>query len=219
MERSATRPIPPRSRQKLVWLVASTVLVLGTGVWVWKEIIEDRLLPKRWGVVAEGAIYRSGQIHANLIERMLRRHHILAIVDLTGLKPGDKNQQAEERAAAKLGIDHQRYPLLGDGTGDIHNYARVIAAIVRAKAAGKPVLVHCAAGSQRTGGAIAFYRLLVERRAPSSVYRELRRYGWKPSNRALLDYVNGHMGDLAQLLVDMGAIQDVPNPAPTLGMK
>lgn len=193
------------------------MLVAGAGVWTWKAVLEDRIIPKRWGVVEEGAIYRSGQLHRDLVEKTLRRYKIATIVSLTFEDPNDGNQQAELRAAATLGIDLQRYPLSGDGTGDIQNYAKAVAAIARARKAGRPVLVHCAAGSQRTGGVIAFYRLLVEGRPPSFVYRELRRFGWKPSNRALIEYMNDHMGDLARRLVEMGVIQDVPSPLPALG--
>jgi len=212
-----TRATLPKPSRRLAWLIiASSVLAVGTGVWIWKEVIEDRVIPKRWGVVEDGTIYRSGQLHSYLVEKTLKRYRIATIVSLTFDDPNDKNQQAEHRAAANLGIDLQRYPLSGNGTGDIHNYAKAVAAIVRSRVSGRPVLVHCAAGSQRTGGAIAFYRLLVERRPTSFVYRELRRYGWKPSNRALLDYVNGHMAELAQVLVEMDVIKDVPTPLPVL---
>ena len=211
--------IRSRPSRRLVWLITSTVLVVGAGIWLWKAVLEDRVIPKRWGVVEEGIIYRSGQLNASLVETTLERYHIALIVSLTSEDPNDRDQRAELQAAADLGIDLQRYTLSGNGTGDIQAYAKAIAAIVQAKKAGRPVLVHCATGTQRTGGAIAFYRLLVERRPSSSVYRELRRYGWRPSDRALPDYVNRHMADLAQLLVDMEVIQDVPDPLPVLGRR
>ena len=214
-----TQTIRLRPLQRLVWLTASTLLVAGAGIWLWKAVLEDRVVAKRWGVVEEGSIYRSGQLSASLVETVLKRYHIAVIVSLTSEDPNDRAQRAELHAAADLGIDLQRYILSGNGTGDIQVYARVIAAIVQAKKAGRPVLVHCATGSQRTGGVIAFYRLLVERWPASSVYRELRRYGWRPSDRALLEYVDRHMADLARLLVDMGVIQDVPDPLPALGRR
>ena len=56
---------------------------------------------------------------------------------------------------------NQLYKLEGDGSGDINFYAETIEHIVEAKEAEKPILVHCAAGTMRTGAAVAFYRLLV----------------------------------------------------------
>jgi protein tyrosine/serine phosphatase len=197
-------------------IIGACALAVSAGVWLWTEVLDDHFIPKRWGVVEPGLIYRSGQLDSWLVEKTLASHHIATIVSLTGDVPYDKNQQAERSAAAKLGIDLQRYPLAGDGTGDIHNYAQAIAAIVQAAKSGRAVLIHCAAGSQRTGGVVAFYRLLVERRPAQAVYRELRRYGWKPKDKPLIEYVNRNMGPLAELLVTMGVIADVPSPLPTL---
>jgi tyrosine-protein phosphatase SIW14 len=191
-------------------------LAVLSGVLLWKEGLQDQVIPKRWGVVEPGLIYRSGQISARLVETTLRKYRITTIVSLTFDDPNDKNQIAERLAAEKMGIDLQRYPLRGDGTGDITNYAKAVATIAQAKRSGKPVLVHCAAGAQRTGGVVAFYRLLVERRPVTFVYAELCNYGWKPSDSPLINYVNTNMAAMAELLQQMGITGDVPNPLPVL---
>ncbi len=194
-----------------------TAIVLIGAVWAWKEVIEDRVFPKRWGIVEEGVICRSGQLSASLVKRVLKAHGIEVIVDLTGPVPGDRDQEAERRAAEELGIEVKRFPLSGDGTGDITRYAGAVEAVVEAKRQGKPVLVHCAAGAQRTGGTIAFYRLLVEGRSPSFVVKEMARYDWDPkSDTILLDYVNEHIGELAAMLKDRGVIEEIPDPLPRL---
>ncbi len=199
------------------WLIAALGgLAVMSGAILWEGGLQNQIIPKRWGVVEPGVIYRSGQISARLVEATLRRYKIATIVSLTFDDPNDRNQIAERSAAERLGVDLQRYPLAGDGTGDIHNYAKAIAAIAHAKKSGKPVLVHCAAGAQRTGGLVAFYRLLVERRPVAFVYRELRKYGWKPSDSALINYVNTNMAAMAELLQQMGITGDIPNPLPVL---
>lgn len=193
------------------------VVVLAGMIWVWEDVVEDRVFPKRWGVVEDGLICRSGQLSATLVKRVLKQHGIKVIVDLTSEEPGDRDQKAERQAAEELGIEVKRFPLRGDGTGDIARYAGAVAAVVEAKRAGKPVLVHCAAGAQRTGGTIAFYRLLVEKKSPSFVVKEMARYDWDPkSDTVLLDYINAHISELAGLLKDMGIIEEVPEPLPTL---
>jgi predicted protein tyrosine phosphatase len=108
-------------------------------------------------------------------------------------------------------------PLGGNGTGNINHYAQAVIAIVEADRKSKPVLVHCVAGTQRTGGVIAAYRLLVQKKDPAFVIDEMKRYGFRPkSNPALLPYINGNMAELSLLLKQAGAIDEIPNPLPQL---
>jgi protein tyrosine/serine phosphatase len=123
----------------------------------------------------------------------------------------------EVRAAADLHINREIFPLSGDGTGNLDSYAGAVAAIDRAVKQNKPVLVHCVAGAQRTGGVIAAYRLLVQHEPSETALAEMRRFGHDPSaNPHLLEYLNDHMSELAQKLVDLGVIDQKPNPIPTL---
>jgi protein tyrosine phosphatase (PTP) superfamily phosphohydrolase (DUF442 family) len=195
-------------------------LLVAGGIWTWDQVIKDRVIPKRFGVVQDGMIYRSGQLSSALVKRTLQKHGIRRIVDLTSIEPADPDERAEKRAAAELGVEISVFTLKGDGTGDIHNYARAVEAIFRAQQAGQPVLVHCAAGAQRTGGVIAAWRLLVERKDPSFVLKELRRYGWDPKDdTVLLEYLNSHMAELAQLLHESGVIDPIPIPLPELPVR
>lgn len=193
------------------------VVLLGGAIWLWEDGIKDRVIPKRWGVVEDGIIYRSGQLSSSLVKRVLAEHDIEVIVDLTGIEPGNKDQEAERRAAEELGIEVKRYPLKGDGTGDINHYIDAISAVVDAKQQGRPVLVHCAAGAQRTGGTIAFYRLLVEGKSPSFVVKEMARYDWSPrKDTILLDYLDEHMAEMAEALKARGIIAEIPDPLPVV---
>lgn len=189
----------------------------GAGLAAWKYWLEDRFIPKRWGVVEEGLVYRSGQLSSALVRDQLERHGIRCIVDLTSDTPGDADEEAEVEAARALGIDRITLGLGGDGTGDIHGYAEAVTRMHRAIQEGEPTLVHCAAGAQRTGGAVAFYRLLVQGRSPQATADEMARYGWDPDDDTKLkNYINEHVGDLAALLVDRGVIERVPDPLPHL---
>jgi len=193
------------------------VLLIGGGIWVWEDVIKYRVIPKRFGVVKDGLVYRSGRLSAALVKRTLAKYGIRKVVDLTHNEPDNRDQQAEKKAAAELGIEIMRFTLRGDGTGDIKNYARAIAAIVEAERANEPILVHCAAGAQRTGGVIAAYRLLVQKESPSFVLDELARYGWDPEDDTIvLTYLNSHMGELAGMLKQMSIIDNIPSPLPVL---
>ncbi len=209
---------------RLAWyhyLIAILALV-AVGVYVWEEILEDRFVPRNWGVVEDGAIYRSGQISPWLIESMLVDHQIKQIIDLNGIDTGKTGefQKAEITAAQRLGIELSRYPLKGDGTGDIQQYAHAISKIVDCQKKGEPVLVHCAAGAQRTGGVIASYRMLVEHKTPQEAVEELCVYeSRRHKNKTVVDYVNTHLSELASILQERGVIEDLPASPLTMSLE
>jgi hypothetical protein len=206
-----------RKSARIVGLSFLGLAIVGAVIALWTLVLRDRFVPKRFGVVVPGKVFRSGQISRFLIADVVDRNHIGTIIDLNGLDPNDADQRAELDVSQSKGVRHLRFPLRGDATGEIDRYAGAVQAIVESEQQGRPVLVHCAAGSQRTGACVSFYRLLVRHDPPESVYRELVSYRWDPrSNGILLDYVNGHMGELARLLVERHTIERVPNPLPVL---
>jgi predicted protein tyrosine phosphatase len=201
-----------------ICLICLAILLMGGGIWVWESKIKDLVIPKRFGAVQEGQLYRSGLLSSALVKNILLKYKIKVIINLAADSPDGRDQKAEKQTAAELGIERLTFPLNGDGTGDVNNYARAIAAIVRAKQEHKPVLVHCNAGLQRTGGVIAAYQLLAEQKDQSFVYREFTHYDTDPWNdTALFKYVNSHMEELAMLLKKMGVISEIPSPLPVFG--
>ena len=103
------------SRRRFVWLAALVGLIAG-GIALWTEVIRDRVIAKRWGVVEEGHIYRSGQVSRHLIESQLKEHGIRVVVDLMGDDPGNREQPYERAVIERLGIELVKCPLIGDGT-------------------------------------------------------------------------------------------------------
>lgn len=208
------------SKKKLIGqirAVSVVSLIIGMSIWCWEDVLEDRLIPKRFGAVEAGAIYRSGRLSSALVKKTLEKHQIKVIVGLTGENPNNPDEQAQLAAAKKLGIEIKRFPLRGNGTGDVNCYVGALEVIVNARKEGKPVLVYCTAGTQRTGGVTACYRLLVENRTPEFVYKEMKRYGWKPhKNPALVDYINENLPAIAVYLKAKGILEKVPDPLPRL---
>ena len=193
------------------------VVLISGGAYVFDQYIKWNLFPKRWGVVEEAAIYRSGQLSPFQIRKQIQKRKIDVIVALTKPSPGDAAYEAERQATKDYGIERVTFPLLGDGTGDIEQYAAAIAKIHQSIRDGKVVLVHCAAGTQRTGGVIASYRILVQGKAPIEAVEEMRQYGWRPDkNPALLPYINDHMSELTALLIEKSVLEIAPDPLPIL---
>lgn len=206
------------SRTGRRWLfVAGLVIVIGLAIWAWFGIIRYHIIPKRFGVVVPGRIYRSGQISAPLIKKILTKYNIRVIIDLTSNDPNNHDELAEKQAAAELNIKVLRLPMSGNGTGDANDYASAVAAIANAEKENLPVLVHCAAGAQRTGGVIAVYRLLVQKIDPNIVEDEIEKYGCDIDNKPVLrSFLNDNMAELAMLLKQSGVIDQIPATIPQI---
>jgi len=78
-------------------------------------------------------------------------------------------------------------------------------------------LVHCAAGTQRTGGVVACYRLLFENANPDDVVEELKHYEWDPKgDMELIHYLNTHLPEIARRLAERGVLDRIPPRIPKL---
>ena len=225
VERPAPAPRPraapaaddPHPKSRLwVGVTAAVAAVAGAAI-VWDAVKYD-FIPKKFGTVEEGGLYRSGQISAALFAPTVRDHGIDTVICLTGNDTTNPDHVAEVAAVEAMpGVKLRRFPLRGDGTGDFDTYKSALAALTIARRSNRVTLVHCAAGAQRTGSLIAAYRLLVKRDDPAEVYAELGRYGWRPSDSTMLDYLNAHLAECAEMLYDRGLISEMPDPVPVLG--
>ena len=193
------------------------ILILGGTIWGYDEFVKYRIFPKRFGVVEEGVLYRSGQISAAVIKKTLQKHNIGVIIMMSGDDPQNYDKQTEKKVAEELGIDLYNFPLGGNGTGDVNNYLKSLLTIYQAKQERKPVLVHCSAGAQRTGGVVVLYRFFFQKKDADFVLKELKKYGWKyKSNPYLPAFLNENMPYLAEKLVEEGVISEIPSPLPKL---
>jgi protein tyrosine/serine phosphatase len=93
----------------------------------------------------------------------------------------------------------------------------VVAAICQAQQENKPVLVHCAVGTHRTGGVIAAYRLIVQKKDVNFVRDEMVHYGFDPDkNTTLRTFLNNNMITIAEELKTMGVIEKTPPSIPEI---
>jgi protein tyrosine/serine phosphatase len=79
----------------------------------------------------------------------------------------------------------------------------------------KPVLVHCAAGTHRTGGVLATYHALFDRWTSSQIYKEMAEYDFRhKKNENLIPYLNKNISQMANSLNENGILGQVPKPLP-----
>lgn len=162
----------PSSRRKAGLAFAAVALAGCAVALLWHQ---QRLLPKRFGVVVEGRLYRSRQVTARELEHVARRYGVRTVLSL--LNPEAPESVAEREAAARLGLRWVNVPLPGNGASTPEERARIRQVLFDPEVA--PVLVHCAAGVNRTGLAVGLYRIHRQGWTVAQVLAEMRQYGFE----------------------------------------
>ena len=138
--------------------------------------------------VSDGAVYRSGQLSGAQFDSRIRQNHIRTIINLRGNNAGSPWYDDEIKASANAGVQHIDFPISA-GRELTEDQLSQLAALLRKSP--RPVLIHCEAGSDRSGLASAFYKLWVERRSAEEAGAQLSfRYGhfpWLGSRTAAMD--------------------------------
>ena len=168
-----------------------------------------------WGVVVPGRIYRSAEVSQFLIRQKLTGYKIGTIVYLS--RDGDNNtsMMKERQVAAELNVPILEFPMNGDGLARPDRYSAALQAVYDATRQGKPVLIHCHSGAQRTSGVVAVYRVLVEGKSTREAVAEMKQYGHDPKkNPLLIPFLNEHLAEWARELTARGIITGVPQPRP-----
>jgi protein tyrosine phosphatase (PTP) superfamily phosphohydrolase (DUF442 family) len=191
--------------------LAAVVLGVVCSFAVWNNLLKDQFVIRRFGVVEDGRIYRSGRLTESTLSKLHRSHPVRTIVDLGGYEPGSGADRIEAEFAKRNGIDRQVFRLYGDGTGNPQAY--VDALRLMNDPAQQPVLVHCAAGTERTGTAVMLQRMIFEGRSIEDAYAEAQQCGHNADkNDRMLQYVKRWRGAI-EMAVRTG--EDIPGmPAP-----
>jgi protein tyrosine/serine phosphatase len=158
------RRLPPAVLRAAAWIVAGAATFVATDRVL--NVTRKANLPKNFAVVRPGVLYRSGQLRREHLEQVVREHGIRTVISLNG------NETVEERDwCRRLGVRRFAFEMPGDGLGapkDFHRTLQIVADPAR-----QPVLVHCAAGSYRTGVAVAAYRAVLEGWTPEDAIAEM----------------------------------------------
>jgi protein tyrosine/serine phosphatase len=157
----------------------AAVAAVGLGIWLTVETRRNRLVWDHFDVVKDGILYRSGQLNATQLEAAVRRYGVQTVISFQ--VPG-RGLDSERAHAKALGVDFMSLPMPGDGFGREDQFREVLAACADPER--RPVLIHCARGTCRTGAAVALYRFERDGWTVEDVAAEMRRQayreGWLP---------------------------------------
>lgn len=205
------------TRGKIV--IALLATALGFGLYWWYDGGRWMFFPRHFGVVEDGLIYRSGRIHPGLIDEVLASHDIEVVVNLAARGRDNESRLVERDVTRRRGIRLVELDGLdGSGIGDLEDYVVAITEMARARKEQRPILVHCAAGTQRTGAAVGWFRMLFDGWSGAAAYDEYLSYRYhRPDSGRLERYMNGHVERLVERLVETGALEAPPATPPRFG--
>lgn len=134
----------------LVVVLALVGIAVGGGI-AYHKLLEW----KRFDVVDSGVLYRSGLLKDWQLRRAIKKYKIKTVFSLTFT-----NNEGEAAVCKEAGVKRYFQYLPGDGVGTDDPYLRFLE--VAQDPSNHPILVHCSAGVQRTGGAVALYRIFYQ---------------------------------------------------------
>lgn len=160
-------------------LLAALAAAAGAGAWLTVETRRNRLVWDHFDVVKRGHLYRSGQLNPDQLRRAIRLYGLRTVISFQ--VPG-QGVEGERAVARELGVDFLNLPMPGDGFGREEQFRAVLKAVDDPDR--RPVLIHCARGTCRTGAAVALYRYERDGWTVDDVAAEMRRQsyreGWLP---------------------------------------
>ncbi len=212
-----TQPTPKKHDWR-GWIIGGVVAILvAGGITLYHEVIDPLYLSDNWGEVERGLIYRSGDPPPYAVESILRENNIDLVIKLSGHVPEQLHHRKEAEAVEAVGGEMRMVPMPGNGCGTVDAYIEALTLLHDAKEANRPTLLHCAAGTNRTGGVVAAYRLLFEDADPRAVYEEMRSYEFSPKvNDQLIGHLNAHLPQIAAGLAARGYRVADPNAVPQI---
>jgi tyrosine-protein phosphatase SIW14 len=147
-------------------------------------------------------LYRGGQPSAEGLQE-LERMDVRVIVDMRG-----SASDTERDAVTKLGMQYVSIPSHCPFPGD-KPWARFLELMEQNR--GKKVFVHCQLGDDRTGLAVASYRMAEEGWTPAEALKEMRAFGFAYWHRGICPGMESYVRSFPQRLEKDAAFQQLPS--------
>jgi len=154
-------------------LSIALVLVVATTFYM---LYARTVYPKRLAEVIPGRLYRCGRLTPKQLDFVHDRYGFRSIVSL--VDPHHPSADKERDWAAVHHVQWLSVPLPGDGTTNA-DQRELLKQLLIHDAAMPPVLVHCAAGSSRTGVACALVRICAIGWSAEEAIAEMKRFGFE----------------------------------------
>lgn len=167
--------LPRKSGLVRTVVVVAALLALGL---YWQFGVRPNLFPKNFAVVEAGKVYRSGQLTPAAFRKVVEERGIKTIIDLGSGKDHPEVEKLNAAVAKSLGVRRYVAALEGDSRGNPNWY--VWALRIAMDPANQPVLVHCGAGSERTGCIVTLYNNIQHGTSISEGYQLASNYGHDP---------------------------------------
>lgn len=155
----------------------------------------------RFGRVSED-LYRGGQPSTEGLQE-LERMDVQLIVDLRG-----SASDTERDAVTKLGMQYVSIPSHCPFPSD-KPWARFLELMEQNR--GKKVFVHCRLGDDRTGLAVASYRMAEEGWTPEEALIEMREFGFAYWHRGICPGMESYVRSFPRRLEKDAAFQQLPS--------
>jgi hypothetical protein len=104
--------------------------------------------------VEKGVVYRSSWLGAEGLEKAIARHGVKSVLNLCGEQPGKAWYDGEVTVSRRFGVRLISLAFSANTPLDSNQVAQLADAL---RDSPKPLLIHCRAGSDRTGLACALY--------------------------------------------------------------
>jgi protein tyrosine phosphatase (PTP) superfamily phosphohydrolase (DUF442 family) len=128
-------------------------------------------------VVEKGKLYRSGQLAAKDLDKVVSAFGIRSVLNLRGANPGSAWYDNEVTITNALGVVHYDYAISAKHIVSVRQEEEILQIIRNAP---KPILIHCQGGSDRTGLVSALYRFSEGEDAKEAKQELSPRYGHFP---------------------------------------
>lgn len=165
---------------------------------------QNRLVWDHWDVVKPGILYRSGQLNPAQLTEAVRRYGIRTVVNF---QLPDTETIAEQAHAKELGVGFVNLPMPGDGFGEESQFRKVLEVVDDPDR--RPVLVHCARGTCRTGSSVALYRFERDGWTIQDVAAEMRRQSYRDGY--IPGYIFAMVKNKPSLVLHHPLVTDEPN--------